>query len=104
MLLENLFGVDTEFIERYVSGLEKYVRIKDKDRILRGFADNLFGNVIIEFEARIPESLNQAKEQLQRYAAGAWSQEGPGARRPYLCIATDGVRFHTLSPILAGCR
>ena len=101
MLTQELFGFQPGFIESYISGIEKYLKVKQKDRIVRGKADNLFGNVLIEFEARIPKHREEAEEQLRRYVAILWSQESPDIRTPYLCIATDGVRFVTYSPTLA---
>ena len=98
MLLQQLLGIEPNFIETYSTGIEKYLKVKQKDRILRGEADNLFGNAIIEFESNIPKKRSEAEDQLRRYVAILWSQEPPNARTPYLCIATDGVRFSTYSP------
>lgn len=81
-------------------GIEKYIKVKQKDRILKGEADNLFGNIIIEFEANIPKKRSEAEDQLRRYVAILWSKESFDARTPYLCIATDGVRFVSYSPKL----
>ncbi len=100
MLLQQLLSVQPNFIEDYCSGIEKYIKAKQKDRILKGEADNLFGNVIIEFESNIPKKRSEAEGQLRRYVAILWSEESPEARTPYLCIATDGVRFVTYSPTL----
>jgi hypothetical protein len=101
MLVQQLLGVEPNFIENYSAGIEESLKVRQKDRILRGEPDNLFGNIIIEFEGNIPKNRSQAEEQLRRYLAILWSQEAPDARRPYLCIATDGVRFVTYSPKLA---
>ncbi len=101
MLLQELFGFEPNFIETYSSGIEQSLKVRQKDRILKGRADNLFGNVIIEFEANIPKKRDEAEEQLRRYVAILWSQEPFEARTPYLCIATDGVRFIAYSPTLA---
>jgi hypothetical protein len=100
IVMQELLGLQPDFIESYTSGVEKYLKVKQKDRILRGRADNLFGNVVIEFEANIPKKRAEAEEQLRRYIAILWSQEPPDGRAPYLCIATDGVRFVTYSPML----
>ncbi len=100
MLVHELLGLEPGFIESYSSGIEKYLKVRQKDRILRGRADNLFGNVLIEFESNIPKNLGEAEEQLRRYVAILWSQEVHDAHTPYLCIATDGIRFVTYSPIL----
>ena len=101
MLVQQLLSIEPDFIENYTTGIEQYLKVRQKDRILRGEVDNLFGNVIIEFESNIPGKLSEAKEQLCRYVAILWSQELPDARTPYLCIATDGARFVTYSPRLA---
>jgi methylase of polypeptide subunit release factors len=101
MVVKDLLGFEPGFIESYVSGIEKYLKVKQKDRILKGKADNLFGNVIMEFETNIPKGRSEAEGQLRRYVAIVWSQEAPDSRTPYLCIATDGVRFVTYSPTLA---
>ncbi len=100
ILLQQLLGVVPGFIETYCTGFEKFLKVRQKDRILKGRVDNLFGNVVVEFEKSIPEQCPEAIEQLQRYVAILWSQEPPDARTPYLCIATDGVRFVTYTPKL----
>jgi hypothetical protein len=46
MLMKELLGFEPVFIESYVSGVEKYLKVKQKDRLLRGEADNLFGNIV----------------------------------------------------------
>ncbi len=100
MVVQKLLDFEPGFIENYVTGIEKYVKVRQKDRILKGRVDNLFGNVVIEFEADIVKKRAESEEQLCRYVAILWSQEPVDARRPYLCIATDGVRFITFSPRL----
>ncbi len=47
-LVRELLSVEPAFIESYVSGIEQYLKVKQKDRMLKGRADNLFGNVLIE--------------------------------------------------------
>ncbi len=97
-LLQQLLDVEPGFIENYSAGIERFLKVKQKDRILKGEVDNLFGNVIIEFEANIPKKLSEAEEQLRRYVAILWSLEKPDNRTPFLSIATDGVRFVAYSP------
>jgi len=101
LLLQQLFGVQPGFIEQYVAGVEQYVKVPQKDAILRGRVDELFGNVIIEFERDLTGASKQreAEEQLRTYVACLWSNE-PEQRTPYLCMATDGVRFTVYTPIL----
>ncbi|HEX8598247.1 MAG TPA: N-6 DNA methylase [Chloroflexia bacterium] len=100
MFLQQVLGLDTDFVESYSTGIEHYLKVKQKDRLLRGEADNLFGNIILEFESDIPKKLNEADEQLRRYTAILWSQETPGNRTPYIVIATDGIRFLAFTPHL----
>ncbi|MDZ7331081.1 MAG: N-6 DNA methylase [candidate division KSB1 bacterium] len=101
LLLNDLFGLQPLLIDEYVAGIEKFITVKQKDRILKGEVDNLFGNLIIEFERDLKKKLGEAQEQLKRYVACLWSQEKKSQRRPYLCLATDGVNFVVYSPIMA---
>lgn len=100
LLLNSLFGVQPGFIEEYLDGIEKYLKVKEKDRILRGRADQLSGNLIIEFEKDLtPEAkIKEAEEQLRRYTACAWSTEPPGNRTRFACLAVDGRRFRAYTP------
>jgi len=98
MLLQELLNLEPDFIEDYCTGIEQYLKVRQKDRILRGEVDNLFGNILIEFEQNIPKKLSEAESQLQRYVAILWSEETSPKRIPYLCIATDGVRFMIYTP------
>lgn len=100
ILLKDLFGIQPEFIEDYVSGIEKFIKVRQKDRILKGEVDNLFGNLIIEFERDLTKKQAEAEDQLKKYIACLWSQEPISQRRPYLCLATDGVNFAIYSPLL----
>ena len=102
LLLQKLFGLQPGFIEDYVAGVEKYVKVRQKDAILRGKADELFGNVVIEFERDLTVAGKQAEAegQLRKYAACLWSQEPVSQRTRYLCLATDGVLFTVYTPIL----
>ncbi len=97
MFFQEIFGVETELIAKYTTGIEKSLRVKNDDQILRGRADNLFGNLIIEFESKIPDKLNEAIEQLRRYVAIIWSTEQLNERTPFLALATDGARFYMYS-------
>lgn len=103
LLLKDLFGeVHPKFLEDYVGNVEKYVKIRRKDLILRGRIDALYGNAVIEFERDLLERgrLETAQEQLRRYVACLWSEEPPNTRTPYLCIATDGIVFYAWTPVL----
>jgi len=107
LLLNELFGVQPGFIEDYVSGIEKYVKVKQKDRFLKGRVDELFGNLIVEFERDLVKMRTEAEEQLKKYVACLWSQEiserarqEPRSPTPYLCIASDGISFTVYSPVI----
>jgi hypothetical protein len=102
LLLQKLFELQPGFIEDYVAGVEKYVKVRQKDAILRGKADELFGNVVIEFERDLTVAGKQAEAegQLRKYVACLWSQEPVSQRTRYLCLATDGVLFTVYTPIL----
>ncbi len=98
ILLKDIFGdVNTRFVEDYLSGVEKYVKSKQKDIVLKGRVDNLYGNMVIEFEKDLNKTLSEAKEQLQRYIACLWSEEEE-RKINYLCVAADGINFQIFSP------
>jgi len=103
-LLQELFGQEPGFIEQYAQGIEQVVRVRQKDRLLRGKVDNLFGNLVIEFEADLERKRAEAEQQLQRYVQLLWAQEPIETKTPYLCIATDGIQFSTYTPTLADNR
>lgn len=98
LLLKDLFGeVNKTFVEEYLSGVEKYVKSTGKDVVLKGKIDNLYGNLVIEFERDLGKMLPEAKEQLRRYVACLWS-DAEERKVNYLCLATDGVAFRVFSP------
>jgi hypothetical protein len=98
LLMKDIFGdVNTKFVEDYLSGVEKYVKSKEKDVVLKGRVDNLYGNLVIEFERDLSKTLAEAKEQLQRYIACLWSEEEE-RKVNYLCLAADGINFQVFSP------
>jgi len=100
LLMKELFDIQPGFIEDYISGIEKYVRIKHKDRIIKGKIDNLFGNLIIEFERDLAKTLKEAEEQIKKYVACLWSHETLSQRVQYIGIAGDGVNFRVYSPTI----
>jgi hypothetical protein len=102
LLLNSLFGLYPDFIEDYVAGVETYVKVREKDAILRGKADELFGNVVIEFERDLTArgKQSEAEGQLRKYVACLWSHEPPSQRTKYLCLAADGILFTVYTPVL----
>lgn len=88
-------------ISDYVGGIEQWVSNHKKGGVLRGRADALFGNLIVEFERDLNDAakLAEAREQLRRYAAIQWNNENPDTRTQYLGLASDGVRFLLFTPV-----
>src|SRR4030043_909347 len=100
ILLKDIFGdVNAGFIEDYLHGVEKYVSVKQKDIILRGRIDTLYGNLIIEFENDLRKKLDDAVDQLKRYTSYLLQS---GEKATYLCMATDGILFYVYSPRIKG--
>jgi len=100
ILLKDIFGdVNAGFIEDYLHGVEKYVSVKQKDIILRGRIDTLYGNLIIEFENDLRKKLDDALDQLKRYTSYLLQS---GEKATYLCMATDGILFYVYSPRIKG--
>jgi SAM-dependent methyltransferase len=98
MLLREWFAdVRPTFIEDYLGGVEKYVKIEKKDFILRGHIDALYGNAVIEFEGDLKKKLKEAKKQLQEYVYCLLSNTEE-RRVNYLCIASDGILFSVYTP------
>lgn len=98
MFLQEVLAVEFEFISRYTRGIENALKLSEDGQLLRGRADSLFGNIVVEFKRAIPASLVDAEEQLRKYIAILWSSEKAGQHTPYIAIATDGVRFCVYSP------
>jgi methylase of polypeptide subunit release factors len=102
MLLGEWFAdVRPTFIEDYLRGVEKYVKVEKKDFILRGHIDALYGNAVIEFEGDLKRKLKEAKEQLQEYVYCLLGNEEE-RHINYLCIASDGILFSVYTPEWGG--
>jgi len=99
MLLKDWFAdARPNFVEDYLKGMERHVRVKQKDIVLAGRIDALYGNAIIEFESNLTKKLKEAKRQLQQYFFSLTVEEAtPEAN--FLCIATDGVLFQVFTPV-----
>ena len=97
-LLKDLFPNCVDEIQKYTDGSEAGVKIHvtGSGIIKNGRIDAFFGDLIIEFERSIPTKRSEAERQLREYCAGLWSAET--RRRPYICIATDGVTWITYYP------
>lgn len=100
MFLKDVFGdVNAGFVEDYLHGVEKYISVRQKDIILRGRIDTLYGNLVIEFEKDLRKSLDEALEQLKRYTSYLLQS---GEKASYLCLATDGILFNVYLPKING--
>src|SRR4030043_1019324 len=100
IFLRDVFGdVNAGFIEDYLHGVEKYVSVKNKDILLKGRIDTLYGNLIIEFENDLRKKLDDAVDQLKRYTSYLLQS---GEKATYLCMATDGILFYVYSPRIKG--
>ena len=85
------------FVEEYLKGLEKYVTMKQKDLVVAGRIDALYGNVIIEFESNLEKKKKEAETQLRKYLFSLLdSKEKRDVN--FLCIASDGVVFQVYTP------
>jgi type I restriction-modification system DNA methylase subunit len=99
-LLSDLFGnLDLPLIRDFLGGFETKISAHEgeKCRVLRGRADALYGNLLIDFERGSAGWLKQAKKQLQRYLAILASN---GETRDYyfIPIASDGISFIVFAP------
>jgi hypothetical protein len=98
-LLDDLFdsgNYTKEFLNKYLEGHEKTIKVNRNSYIIRGRTDGLFGNVIIEYERDLKSraKFDEAQEQLRRYSAILW-EEGID----YIAIASDCEEFIAYSPI-----
>jgi hypothetical protein len=100
VLLSDLFGnLDFPLIRDFLGGFETRISAHEgeKCRVLRGRADALYGNLLIEFERGSAGWPKQAKKQLQRYLAILATN---GGTRDYyfIPIASDGISFIVFAP------
>jgi hypothetical protein len=97
-LLKDLFPGSVDEIQKYTDGSETGVKIHvaESGLIKNGRIDAFFGDLVIEFERSMPAKRSEAERQLREYCAGLWS--GESSRRPYICIATDGITWITYYP------
>jgi type I restriction-modification system DNA methylase subunit len=100
VLLSDLFGnLDLPLIRDFLGGFETKISAheSEKCRVLRGRADALYGNLLIEFERGSAGWLKQAKKQLQRYLA-ILASNGETREHYFIPIASDGISFIVFAP------
>jgi hypothetical protein len=85
------------FVEQYLKGLEKHVTMKEKDLVVAGQIDALYGNVIIEFESNLEKKKKEAETQLRKYFFSLLGSKESG-QVSFLCVASDGVIFQVYTP------
>lgn len=97
-LVKEVFsGIRADYPHVLAPKLEKYVKSKGAQVMIRGKIDALLGNLIIEFKMRLDErSLEEATKQLQTYVAILWTEER--ARVRYVTMVSDGVQFKVYQP------
>jgi len=75
--------------------LEKSIK-SEKTILIKGRADAIIGNLIIEFEKNLKErKIIESEEQLQRYTSILWNEIGV---TEYVLLATDGIQFRVYFP------
>ena len=99
-LLSDLFPNKKREIDLFTLDAETYVKYEKppEDQTQRGFIDTFYGNLVIEFEHGLPEMQEEAERQLRGYVAKLWSDTEN--KRPFLAIATDGVKWNLYTPLL----
>jgi hypothetical protein len=95
-LLQELYPENRRVISRLIRSSETSVELKGSTEHMRGSMDSFFGDLIIEFERKLPEKKSESEKQLKEYCSGVWNSE----RKPrnYICIATDGIYWQTYHP------
>ncbi len=96
-LLISLFPDEKSAINKYVSGHETSICIKDK--LGTGRIDAFYGNLVVEFERDLTNKtkFDEGLLQLCEYVSGLWNEEGSD-KRNYICILTDGIIWKTYYP------
>ncbi|MCM8808516.1 MAG: N-6 DNA methylase, partial [Candidatus Omnitrophica bacterium] len=98
LLLKELFeNIKVDFIDKYLTGIERYITIKDKDICIKGEVDAFYGNLIIEFEKDLNKNLKEAQAQLKKYSFILYKNN---ILKNPLTIATDGLNFMVYLPLI----
>jgi len=90
-------GIDAEYSYQFFPYLEQYLSHKKGTLGIKGRADALLGNLIIEFKDELTQrKLDAAKAELAKYFSIIWSNEKEKPR--YILIAADGIKIHAYRP------
>jgi len=100
IFIRDIFSdIDAKYSYQLFPYLENYLRNKKGTLGIRGRADALLGNLIIEFKDELTVGkLKTAKEELTKYISIIWSNEKEKPK--YLLIATDGIQIYVYRPKL----
>lgn len=91
--LSQVFGVE---LEDLLPGVE--YRLNSKIAGIKGKADLLFGDVVVEMKVSLAKEIDDAKNQLQNKYFQPLIEENPKKR--YVGIVTDGILFEAYLPVL----
>lgn len=99
-LISQIFPKHSKEIFNLTEGADKFLKVQigSTEKSDWGFVDSLYGNLVIEFEHKLPKMLAIAEEQLKDYVAKLWSSQK--SKQSFLCIASDGVCWVTYTPVL----
>lgn len=99
-LISQIFPKHSKEIFNLTEGADKFLKVQigSTGKSDWGFVDSLYGNLVIEFEHKLPKMLAIAEEQLKDYVAKLWSAQK--AKQSFLCVASDGVYWVIYTPIL----
>lgn len=89
-------GINADYAEKLLPELEKYIKVKHGTVAVTGRVDVFLGNLIIEFESNLTNTLQEAEDQLKRYIAILWSEKKQ--RVEWLALASDGMNFRVYRP------
>lgn len=97
-LLGELFP-GQKILTEFARGAERLIRIKTADGTRRGYADNYYGNAIVEFEDSLEATSAVPEQQLREYTSGLWANKGENQRN-LTAIASDGIQWQIYHPRL----
>lgn len=89
-------NVNVDLLDRLYPDLERWIT-KGAGVELRGRADAILGNLIIEFKIDLNRQRDETIEQLTRYLSILWTTQGIN-RIKYLVMGSDGIKFDVYQP------
>lgn len=95
-LLDNIFGVK---IDELIPGIEK--NLKSKILGVKGSADLIFSNVVIEIKLDIEREMDDARRELIKYLQSLLEAQ-PNTR--HIGVVTDVIRYKAFLPVIKNDR